>query len=36
MKWLFQQAKTVLGTKIMVQIKEKPKCLKADVATVVS
>ena len=36
MKWLLQQAKTVLRTKIKVQIKEKPQGLKEDVATVVS
>ena len=36
MKWLWQQAKTALGTKIKVQIKEKPQGLKEDVTTVVS
>ena len=36
MKWLFQQAKTALRTKIKVQIREKPPGLEAGVATVVN
>ena len=36
MKWLFQQTKSVQGTKIKVHIQEKPQGLREDVATVVS
>ena len=36
MKWLLQQAKTALRTKINVQIKEKQQGLMEDVTTVVS
>ena len=36
MKWLYQQAKTVQGSKRKEQIQHKPQGLKQDVTTVVS
>ena len=36
MKWLFQQAKTMHGSKTKEQIQDKPQDLREDVATVVS
>ena len=36
MKWLFQQAKTVQGSKRKEQIQDKPQGLREDVTIVVS